>query len=224
MAAATGDVAITGPFMGAAVRGTVPITGTARGANFRAYKLEVASSKNPDEWTPIGGEHSNQVTDGRLEIWNTSGFDGLYRLRLTVMKNDGSVAATDVQVVVDNTPPKVKIIHPQKDDAGKDPEYEMEEDEVVNITADAEDTWAMDRVEFYLDGKLIGETAIAPYSIAWTITMAGPGPRPIRSLRRRTTKRAIRAKSDPVTIIVKHQPPATPTPSPTPTPLPTPTN
>ena len=218
VAASTGDVAITGPIMGGSVRGTVPITGTARGANFRAYTLEVASQSKPDEWTPIGGAHNNQVTNGLLEIWNTAGFDGLYHLRLTVTKNDGSVETTDTQVVVDNEAPKVKIIHPQKDDSGKDPEYVMEEDEVVNITADATDTWAMDRVEFYLDGKMIGETSLAPYSIAWTITMVGDGPETHTITAKAYNKAGNSTQSDPVTFIVKHQPPDTPTPTPTATP------
>ena len=70
-------------------------------------------------------------------------------------------------VVVDNTPPKVEIVHPKTGDR-----YVMEDDEMVSITVDAEDAWEMDRVEFYLDSTKIGESTVAPYSLRWTITMS----------------------------------------------------
>jgi len=72
---------------------------------------------------------------------------------------------------VDNTPPKVEIVHPTDNQA-----YVMEDDELVSITADAQDTWEMDRVEFYLDGHKLGESTVAPYSLRWTITMSNVVP------------------------------------------------
>ncbi len=162
-----GDVAIAEPWLGARLKGQVIIRGNARGGNFRAYKIEVASETKPNEWIPIGGEHGNQVSNGDLETWDTAGFDGLYTLRLTVLGHDGGVQTNEVRVVVDNAPPKVEIIHPKDGD-----HYVMEDDEMVSITANAEDTWEMDRVEFYLDGTKLGESTVAPYSIRWTIVMS----------------------------------------------------
>ncbi len=162
-----GDVAIGEPLIGARLKGQVPIRGNARGGNFRAYKVEVASEARPNEWIPIGPEHGNQVTNDILEVWDTAGFDGLYTLRLAVLGHDGSVQTNEVRVVVDNTPPKVEIVHPKDGDR-----YIMEDDELVSITADAQDAWEMDRVEFYLDSRKIGESTVAPYSIRWTIAMS----------------------------------------------------
>lgn len=162
-----GDVAIAEPLIGARLKGQVMIRGNARGGNFRAYKVEVAAESKPDEWIPIGGEHGNQVSNGDLEMWDTAGFEGLYTLRLAVLGHDGGVQTNEVRVVVDNTPPKVEIVHPQ-DGA----HYVMEDDEMVSITADAQDAWEMDRVEFYLDETRIGESTVAPYSIRWTIVMS----------------------------------------------------
>jgi membrane peptidoglycan carboxypeptidase len=169
-----GDVAIGRPLIGQRLKGGVPIVGNARGGDFRAYKLEVAAEKTPDQWIPIGPEHYNQISNGQLEFWDTTGFDGLYILRLTVMQHSGGVSpdgdlrqTADVQVVVDNSPPTVKIIHPEQEQV-----YVKEDDEWVSITADAQDTWEMDRVEFYLDGKKLGESVVAPYSLRWTITMS----------------------------------------------------
>ncbi|MCX7670034.1 MAG: hypothetical protein N2439_08175, partial [Anaerolineae bacterium] len=138
-----GDVAIGEPLIGARLKGRVVIRGNARGGNFRAYKVEVAAESKPNEWIPIGPEHGNQVSNGDLEVWDTAGFDGLYTLRLSVLGHDGSVQTNEVRVVVDNTPPKVQIVHPQDGDR-----YIMEDDELVSITADAQDAWEMDRVEF----------------------------------------------------------------------------
>ena len=53
----------------------------------------------------------------------------------------------------------------------------METDELVSITADAQDNWEMDRVEFYLDGESWARATVAPYSVRWTITMADTVPR-----------------------------------------------
>lgn len=162
-----GDVAISEPLIGARLKGKVVIKGNARGGNFRAYKVEVAAEAKSNEWIPIGGEHGNQVSNGDLETWDTTGFEGLYTLRLVVLGNDGSTQVNEFRVVVDNTPPKVEIVHPQ--DRGQ---YIMEDDELVSITADAQDAWEMDRVEFYLDSVKIGESTVAPYSIRWTIAMS----------------------------------------------------
>ena len=162
-----GDVAIGSPLIGARLKGKVAISGNARGHDFRAYKVEIASEAKPDEWIPIGSEHGHQVSNGQLETWDTAGFEGLYTLRLVVMQHNGGVQTNEIRVVVDNTPPKVRIVHPDPDRR-----YIMEDDELVSITADAQDTWEMDRVEFYFDGNKLGESTVAPYSIRWTITMS----------------------------------------------------
>ncbi len=167
-----GDVVIGSPTIGARVKGVVPITGNARAGDFRVYKLEVAPAQAPNQWQPIGAEHGEQISNGILENWDTAGFDGLYTLRLAVMENSGNVLTYDAPLAVDNAPPKVRIVHP-----GKDQLYKMEDDEFVSITADAEDNWEMDRVEFYLDGAKVGESTVAPYSHRWTIKMADKAPK-----------------------------------------------
>lgn len=167
-----GDVAIGDPIIGARVKGAVQITGNARSGDFHAYKLEIAAANAPDAWIQIGPEHYDQINDGVLEFWDTAGFDGLYTLRLVVMENSGNVQVYEMPIVVDNTPPVANIVHPTPDKS-----YEMETDELVSITADAQDTWEMDRVEFYLDDVKLGESTVAPYSIRWTITMSNNVPR-----------------------------------------------
>ncbi len=164
-----GDVQIGSPFIGARVKGGVQITGNARAGDFRAYRVEVGSG---GEWTPVGGEHGEQISNGPLEFWDTTGFAGMYTLRLVVMENSGNILTYEMPVVVDNNAPKVEIVHPAVDQI-----YVMETDELVSITADAQDDWEMDRVEFYLDGAKLGETTVAPYSVRWTIKMTDVVPK-----------------------------------------------
>ncbi len=167
-----GDVAIGEPYIGARVKGGVQITGNARSGDFRAFKVEVASAQAPDQWIPIGGEHFDQISNGPLEFWDTTGFDGLYTLRLVVMENSGNVQTYESPIVVDNGAPSIKIINPSQDQL-----YYMEIHELVSLTADAQDTWEMDKVVFYLDDAPIGETTVAPFSVRWTIRMADVMPR-----------------------------------------------
>jgi membrane peptidoglycan carboxypeptidase len=167
-----GDVAIGAPVIGGRVTGLVPITGNARSGDFRAYKLDVASDAAPDQWLQIGPEHGEQISDGILENWDTTGFDGLYTLRLSVLENSGNVITYDVPVAVDNEAPKVEIIHPAEGEP-----YVMETDELVSITAEARDNWEMDRVEFYMDDVKIGESTVPPFSVRWTIKMYDKPPK-----------------------------------------------
>ena len=96
----------------------------------------------------------------------------MYTLRLLVMENSGNVLTYEMPVVVDNTPPTVQIIHPAPDEI-----YVMETDELVCITAEAQDDWEMDRVEFYMDGNKLGDATVAPYSVRWTIKMTDVVPK-----------------------------------------------
>ena len=76
---------------------------------------------------------------------------------------------------VDNKPPKVEIIHPLEGAA-----YTLESDEWVNIQVDAIDNYAMDRVEFYLDGQQIGYSTVAPFTKKWTIALTDTVPSLLR--------------------------------------------
>jgi membrane peptidoglycan carboxypeptidase len=164
-----GDVQIGYPAIGARVKGGVQITGNARSGDFRAFRVEVGKDGN---WQQIGGEHGEQVSNGPLEFWDTTGFDGMYTLRLLVMENSGNVLTYEMPVVVDNNPPAVEIVHPSPDDI-----YTMETDELISVTADAQDDWEMDRVEFFMDGQKLGDATVAPYSVRWTIKMADAVPK-----------------------------------------------
>jgi membrane carboxypeptidase/penicillin-binding protein PbpC len=196
-----GDVAIGNPIIGQRIRASVPITGNARGGNFQLFKLEAAPDSAPTQWIPVAGERRDQVSNAQLAIWDTKGLDGLYTLRLTVVRNDGSSQSNEVRVVVDNGAPNVKIIHPVNNAS-----YIMEDDEFVSITADARDDWEMDRVEFYLDDKKLGESTVAPFSLRWNIKMGGGAEETHKIKVKAFDKAGNEKESDVVEFKVKHKP------------------
>ncbi len=84
---------ITSPRDRAAVRGLVPIEGSATHPQFQKYELHFGPEPNPgDQWTPVGNSpFFVPVVQGRLALWDTTVIpDGLYSLRLRVVRLDGN--------------------------------------------------------------------------------------------------------------------------------------
>ncbi|MDI7276403.1 MAG: transglycosylase domain-containing protein, partial [Anaerolineae bacterium] len=158
------DASITFPGIYQPVGGVVQITGNARIPGFREYQVEYGTGLEPVEWFPIGGTHYNWVDNQVLEIWDASALSGLYTLRLTV-RGDQERRVT-LPVTVDNTPPEVAIINPEDGQF-----YVKEFDDYVNVQVSAVDNMAMDRVEYYVDDRKVGESRVAPYSLPWTLVM-----------------------------------------------------
>lgn len=166
--ATTSDVAITAPAQYSCVKGVVTVTGNARPGDFRLFKLQYGQGMSPSAWIPIGGDHYNRVDNNVLEYWDVSQLPtGLFTLQLLVVEGNGNVRAVTIQVIVDNDPPQVEIIHPLDGAV-----YTLENDEWVNIQVDAIDKYAMDRVEYYLDGQPIGLSTVAPFTLKWTIALS----------------------------------------------------
>jgi penicillin-binding protein 1C len=165
--ASGGDVAITAPAPYSSIAGIVTITGNARLDNLATYRLAYGKGLDPTQWTQIGSDHSNRVDNGFLEQWDVSALDGLYTLKLTAVERNGALREAAIQVIVDNQPPTIKIIHPQDGAI-----YSPEKDEWVSIGVEAVDNKSMSRVEFYLDGGYLGATTVAPYNKKWTIKMS----------------------------------------------------
>jgi hypothetical protein len=84
---------ITSPRDRAAVRGLVPVEGSATHAQFQKYELHYGPEPNPgDQWTPVGGSpFTVPVVQGRLALWDTTVIpDGVYSLRLRIVRVDGN--------------------------------------------------------------------------------------------------------------------------------------
>jgi hypothetical protein len=84
---------ITSPRDRASVRGLVPVEGSATHAQFQKYEVHFGPEPNlGDQWTPIAGSpFTVPVVQGRLGLWDTTIIpDGLYSLRLRVVRLDGN--------------------------------------------------------------------------------------------------------------------------------------
>ncbi len=162
-----GPVAIIDPAPFSYIKGAVTIKGNARDPNFQLYRLDYGKGLNPAEWTQIGTNHFGARYNADLETWDARSLDGLYSLRLTVVRGDNSIQEFVIPVTVDNTPPSVTILYPADHST-----YTMG-DEYVTIQPNVVDNISMDRVEFYVDGQLIAISTIAPYNERWIITEPG---------------------------------------------------
>ncbi len=166
-ASQTSDTAIIFPATYSSVKGVVSIVGNARLDNLDLYRLTFGKGLDPTQWTQIGSDHRQRVDNGMLDQWDVSSLDGLYTLKLTAVDKSGKPREAAVQVIVDNTPPTINIIHPSNGDI-----YSPEKDEWVSIGVDAVDNASMGKVEFYVDGMFVGSSTVAPYNKKWTIKMS----------------------------------------------------
>ena len=105
-------VEISSPQIFSYVKDSLTIKGTAAGENFLAYRLQAGKGLNPENWVQIGEEKSDMVEDGVLGVWDTTGLDGLYAIRLAVQRSDNQVETAIIQVTVDNSPPQAGIFYP----------------------------------------------------------------------------------------------------------------
>jgi membrane peptidoglycan carboxypeptidase len=157
------QVRLSAPALFAYVSGQVQVRGSAGGDGFVSYRLQAGEGLNPQTWLQIGEESRQAVAEGVLGVWDTSGLDGLYALRLVVVRADSQVETAILQVTVDNTPPLARVTYPINGQ-----EFALPADRVVSFLAEASDGVGIARLEWFLDGKSSGENLVPPYSLSWT--------------------------------------------------------
>ncbi|MGH2543495.1 MAG: hypothetical protein ACRDIB_11880, partial [Ardenticatenaceae bacterium] len=92
--------AITSPREDAVLRGQVAVNGTADHPEFWKYEVRVTPGQNPgvrdDQWYRVVVRES-PVINGQLAVWDTTVIpDGVYTLRLRVVRRDGNWQDFDV--------------------------------------------------------------------------------------------------------------------------------
>ncbi len=157
------DAQISAPEMFAHVGGNVTFRGTASGADFAYYRLQVGQGLNPQAWILVGEDVQSPVEDGILGTWDTSTLSGLYAVRLLVVEGSQRVQTAVLQVTVDNQAPEVTILYPQ---AESSPAYEPESG--VLLQAEAFDDLELAQVTFYIDDQPVVTLAQSPFSVLWT--------------------------------------------------------
>jgi len=159
---ASADVNLTAPQLFAYVSGEVDLRGTAAGAGFQVYRLQAGSGLNPATWMRVAPDGSNPVQDGLLGVWDTRGLEGLYALRLLVVREDQTIENATIQVTVDNTAPLVNITYPQAQAS-----IQMPSNRSITFQAEASAALGIKRMEWWVDGSQVGENLTAPYSFVW---------------------------------------------------------
>jgi hypothetical protein len=157
------EVQITSPGMFSDGRGVISILGSAAGEDFVSYRLEYGGGLNPERWLLLGGDRFTSVEAGLLASWDTTGLNGLYALRLMVVRADDSVDQAVVQVILDNTPPSVLVISPQPGQ-----EIDPGSGSQAAFQVQVEDAFLAE-VVFYVDGVEVERLSAAPFGILWPV-------------------------------------------------------
>jgi penicillin-binding protein 1C len=192
------DVAIMQPMPMQTIRGIIPIIGNAKLGGMSRFWVEYGSGMDPTSWVRITPDHGHHVENGVLTEWNTGGLDGLYTLRLGAQDGGGGVHYASIAVLVDNAPPEVTILSPNEGRA-----YSISKNEWINIQAYVVDDMAMDRVEFYLNGEMVGYSTVAPYTLRWDLgsgELPGDGERTLTIHLVAYDRAGNRSESEPVRV------------------------
>lgn len=171
---ALGGAAIVQPEAFTYVSGVVEIRGTIDATDMQYYQLAYGQGLgDPDAWIAIGGQVTTYDPSQPLGTWDTTGLDGIYNLRLQVVMRDNSVRTSSVQVTVDNRAPNVTLAARGVQTGTEGLLFIFPADQALELSATAVDNLAVDRVEFYHNGQLLGVDRTAPYGFIWDITRTG---------------------------------------------------
>ncbi len=156
------DAKLTTPGMFASIGGQVTITGSATGADFQSYQVQIGQGLNPQQWTLIGDQATTAVDDGNLATWDTTGLSGLYAIRLLVIRADQRIDTAILQVTVDNTPPTAEILSPTEGQSFTYPQTDS-----LTFQFNATDDLALAQIELLLNNQLLGTFGQPPYVYRW---------------------------------------------------------
>jgi hypothetical protein len=156
------DAHFSSPGMFASVRGQVTLTGTAGGADFNSYWIEVGQGLNPSKWIPVAPDSQTPVTEGSLAVWDTQGLNGLFAVRLMVVHAGQRVESAILPVRVDNQAPSVVISYPAD-------QARFQTGQVLSfqVAEQTSDFTGLERVEWRVDGVLVGTSRQAPFAWPW---------------------------------------------------------
>lgn len=147
---------IIAPENGALVGPQVRIRGSAAGN----YALSWGTGSNPTTWNPIL-EGFGGIKNGLLAIWQSDQPEGEYTIRLVVQQPSAPLEQR-VTFKLDRTLPTINANVPPKAAVGQQ----------VRLTAQAEDSNGIERVEWTINGQ-VSESTSAPYQFDWTPQLTG---------------------------------------------------
>jgi len=167
-AATAVDVRLTLPTFFSIVAGEVDVMGSAAGEAFASHRLDAGEGLDPRAWLQIGEASEAPVRNGRLGRWDTSGWSGAGILRLSVVRQDGTVETAAVPVTVDNLPPTVEVVLPMEG-----AEFTPPADREAAIQVEASDDTLLDRVVIFVDDRPVLTRDDPPWSVHWPLGKDG---------------------------------------------------
>jgi len=156
-----------------------------------------ASDPDKDEltfsWNATGGHFvSNQGAEVR---WIAPKIEGVYDVEVTVRDKNGGEAVEKVSIsVMSESRPSVRITQP------KDGQY-ITALGSIEIQVDASPIAFIDRVEFYVDGKIFTADKYPPFSQSWTVSGLS-GPKKLKAVAWRVGSGSVKG-ADSVTVILQ---------------------
>ena len=162
------EVNLSAPGFFDVVSGEVEVRGSAEGEGFASYSLHAGEGLDPRAWLQVGQTQHVPVRGGLLGRWDTAGLNSVYILRLTVVREDGSVAIAAVPLTVDNRAPEVEVVLPPQGAI-----FAAPADNEVPIQVEASDETALARVVIFVDGRAVATRTGTPWSVRWPPGAAG---------------------------------------------------
>ncbi len=154
------DALITSPANYQYVSGVVNIMGTVQTSDMTSYRIQIGQGLNPASWLQIGEDNTRKISNRKIVEWETNEIeDGLYAMRLMVIRENLQVDSHTIQVSVDNTLPTGKIIYPTANQT-----IPRSSQGTITLQAQVSDNTGIERVEWWLDGKVVGKSTQMPYS------------------------------------------------------------
>ncbi len=132
------------------------------------FQLSYGQGFSPSQWIDIGGRQTEFSPGVPIGVWDTTGLEGLYSLRLVMTLDDNRFESDAVQVTVDNISPTISL---NLTEPGR--VYRFPGDSEISLEAQAVDNVTISRVEFFRNGQPLGADESWPYQVNVGINSAG---------------------------------------------------
>ena len=132
-----------------------------------SYLLQAGPGLYPSVWYTLGSGEKT-VREGILGEWNTAGSEGVWSVQLTAVLEGGKILTVAIPLTLDNTPPSIRWIQPS---APK--KVSVDGDQPVILQVEVTDNLEVERVDFYLDGKINTRLETGPFSVRWNALAPG---------------------------------------------------
>lgn len=157
-------LAISWPQFDRPVRNILEIKGNVLIPDLNWYRVDFGEGLEPNSWLQIGQPRTQPVENDVLMGWDTFPANGTYTVRVTARNTSGQEQEVRAHVTIDNTLPRVELLSPREGD-----EFKLGR-VLISAQAAAE---TLDKVDFYVNGKLIAQRKTPPFEVEWNPLATG---------------------------------------------------